>query len=45
MTAAYLPAVTMLYAGLLGVLLVVLALNVVRLRLAKRWGWAWVRVA
>ena len=37
-TTAYLPAVTMLYAGLLGILLVVLAFNVVRLRLGKKVG-------
>jgi len=30
------PTVTMLYAGLLGILLVMLALNVVRLRLGKK---------
>ena len=32
------PTVTMLYAGLLGILLVMLALNVVRLRLGKKVG-------
>jgi uncharacterized membrane protein YecN with MAPEG domain len=36
--AVFTPTVTMLYAGLLGILLVVLALNVVRLRLGKRVG-------
>ena len=37
-TTALMPAVTMLYAGLLGILLVVLALNVVRFRLGKKVG-------
>jgi len=32
------PAVTMLYAGLLGILLVLLAMNVVRFRLGKKVG-------
>jgi uncharacterized membrane protein YecN with MAPEG domain len=36
--AAFMPAVTMLYAGMLGILLVGLALNVVRLRLGKKVG-------
>jgi uncharacterized protein len=35
---AVIPAVTMLYAGLLGILLVILALNVVRLRRGQRVG-------
>jgi uncharacterized membrane protein YecN with MAPEG domain len=37
-TAAFMPAVTMLYAGMLGILLVGLTLNVVRLRLGKKVG-------
>ena len=36
--AVFMPTVTMLYAGLLGILLVVLAMNVVRLRLGNRVG-------
>jgi uncharacterized protein len=35
---AVIPAVTMLYAGLLGIWLVILALNVVRLRRGQRVG-------
>jgi uncharacterized protein len=36
--AVFMPVATMLYAGLLGILLVVLAMNVVRLRLGNRVG-------
>jgi len=36
--AVFMPAVTMLYAGLLGILLVLLAMNVVRFRLGNKVG-------